>query len=259
MRRPGLDRDLAQSAAPVPRSPASARRSMMARPLPMIGCAAALLMTATFAFAQTPAAPAKESGAPGQANPAPSQAASQPSAFAPATRAPANLTWSRLSASQQTALQPLAARWDEMGEAQKQKWLSLSRNFHTLPPAEQDRVHSRMTEWAALSAQQRTQARITFAQASRLAPDEKKERWEAYQALSEEERKRLAADNRNRPHGAAPAVRAMAPARGARLPDAPASAGSVSRPNGNGAHGLAASPINHNTLLPERAAPAAAD
>jgi hypothetical protein len=62
-----------------------------------------------------------------------------------------------------------------------------------MPPPEQARLHSRMAEWAVLSPQQRTAARLNFAEAQKVAPDDKRAKWEAYQALPPEEKKRLAA------------------------------------------------------------------
>ena len=62
--------------------------------------------------------------------------------------------------------------------------------------AEQDKLHSRMSEWAALSPQQRTQARLNFGETKRLSPDDKKAKWEAYQALPAEEKRKLAASAR---------------------------------------------------------------
>ena len=55
----------------------------------------------------------------------------------------------RPDARQQRALAPLAADWDELTEPHKRKWLALSRNYAKLPPADQEILHSRMTEWAA--------------------------------------------------------------------------------------------------------------
>lgn len=162
------------------------------------------------------------------------------------------LGWSRLSATQKTALAPLAGLWGELSEPQKLKWMSLSRHFAGLAPSEQERLHSRMSEWASLSMQQRAQARISFAEASALPPAEKKARWEAYQSLSPEERRRLAEESRARPRGAAPAVRPLVRARPVALPAAatphehePASAKAR-------LHGAR---INHNTLLPQRQPP----
>lgn len=101
-------------------------------------------------------------------------------------------TWSQLSPAQRNALAPLASHWHTIDEARKRKWLALAENFARLPADEQARMHSRMTEWAALSPQQRTEARLNFAEAQQLSSDEKKAKWEAYQALPPEEKRKLA-------------------------------------------------------------------
>ena len=100
--------------------------------------------------------------------------------------------WKELSQSQQHALSPLAAHWDNLSSAHKRKWLALSRNHGKLSPAEQAKLHSRMSEWASLSQQERAQARFNFDEAKQIPSDERKAKWEAYQALSETERRALA-------------------------------------------------------------------
>jgi hypothetical protein len=101
--------------------------------------------------------------------------------------------WVELTPAQQQALVPLSPKWDTLSETQKRKWLALSQNFPKMSGAEQTKLHSRMTEWVALSPQQRTQARLNFGQTQQLSADDKKAKWEAYQALSPEEKKKLAA------------------------------------------------------------------
>lgn len=100
--------------------------------------------------------------------------------------------WKELSPSQQQALSPLAAHWDSLSGGHKRKWLALSRNHGKLSPAEQAKLHSRMSEWAGLSQQERAQARFNFDEAKQIPSDERKAKWEAYQALSENERRALA-------------------------------------------------------------------
>ncbi len=132
--------------------------------------------------------------------------------------------WSALEPGQRQALQPLAARWALLSELQKRRWLALAATFATLPAAEQAKLHNRMSEWASLSAQQRNQARLNFATANKLAPDNKRAQWEAYQALSAEEKRRLAAANANpRPKGAATALRPVPARKLVRVPAASAS------------------------------------
>ena len=74
-----------------------------------------------------------------------------------------------------------------------------------------------MTEWATLSNQERSEARHNFAEVKRVPIDERKAKWEEYQALSEEEKRKLASRATLRPPGAAgtiqpvPAQRKLAP------------------------------------------------
>ena len=109
-----------------------------------------------------------------------------------------------------------------MSEAQKRKWLEISKNYSTLPPEGQATLNSRMNEWVALSPQQRAQARLNFGKtkelARRLTPEEKKARWEAYQALSPEEKQKLAAKASPNPTGAATAVKPVSPQKLAAVP-----------------------------------------
>src|SRR4051794_7974760 len=94
--------------------------------------------------------------------PVPAQAAaSKPSGRAAgnAARSETRPAWSELTAAQQQALKPLSGQWNTLSEAQKRKWIAMSRDFRTLPPEGQAKLHSRMNEWVSLSPQQRTQAR----------------------------------------------------------------------------------------------------
>ncbi|MDB5884536.1 MAG: putative transrane protein [Polaromonas sp.] len=131
--------------------------------------------------------------------------------------------WDQLTPSQQKALAPLASSWNTgMSEAHKRKWLEISRNYGTLTPQAQATLTSRMNEWVALSPQQRAQARLNFGRtqelSTQLTPEEKKAKWEAYQALSPEEKNKLAAKGAPRPAGAAIAVKPVPPQKLATVP-----------------------------------------
>jgi len=116
--------------------------------------------------------------------------------------------WSALTTAQKEALYPLANQWSGLREAQKRHWFKLAAGFSTLEPHEQEKWLARLTDWANLSTQQRSQARLNYAVTNAIAPDSKRAKWEAYQALSAEERQRLAAKAAAaRPTGAATAVR----------------------------------------------------
>lgn len=137
--------------------------------------------------------------------------------------------WETLTTTQKLALYPLAERWALISEAQKRRWLALAATFSSLPEEEQAKFHDRMTDWANLSAQQRNQARLNYAVTNRLARDDKRAQWEAYQALSDEEKRALAARAAPKPKGAATALRPVSPKKLAQVPAA--TQANPSRPN----------------------------
>ena len=123
--------------------------------------------------------------------------------------------WFDLTESQKVALAPLESVWVNISPVKKQKWLDISVGYHLLSPEGQSTLHFRMKEWASLTKKQREQARQNFAQAKKLSPDDKQIKWLAYQALSPEEKLKLAKANQStKVTGAAPALKpsALAPA-----------------------------------------------
>lgn len=155
----------------------------------------------------------------------PSASASGPTPVKNAATGPA---WSQLTLSQQQALAPLASSWNtSMSEPQKRKWLEISKNYGGLTPQAQATLNSRMNEWVALSPQQRAQARLNFGKtlelSGQLTPEDKKVQWEAYQALSAEEKQKLAATASPKPSGAATAVKPVASQKLANVPTQAAS------------------------------------
>ena len=123
------------------------------------------------------------------------------------TVTPSKPHWRDLTAEQKLALAPLAGTWEGLQEREKRKWLVISRSQEKLSPAERDVQHSRMTEWAALSRQQREQARFNFEEIKQVPAAERKAKWEAYQALSEDEKRSLAERAIKRPAGVAGTIR----------------------------------------------------
>jgi hypothetical protein len=154
--------------------------------------------------------------------------------------------WSGLNNAQREALKPLGPSWNSLGEGQRRKWIALSRNFEKLPAEEQQKLHERMGEWVKLSAAERSRARLNFAETERLASEDKQAKWEAYQALSEEERRKLAeqAPRRALP-GMATAIRPIPRQRLATMPVAPENRRTMPR--------ISTSPhlIHPQTLLPQ--------
>jgi len=229
----------------------SAAALMLASTLGMLSLGGMVLPLT--AVAQS-AAPAQVEGAVAAARPPASSVATPgvsasrgapPKAARAVRQAVTHPLWSELNPAQQQALAPLAPKWDSVSEAQKRKWLAMSQNFPRLAPPEQAKLHSRMTEWVALSPQQRIEARLNFAEAKQLSPDDKKAKWEAYQALPPEEKRKLAA-GASKPPPTAPALKPVGPEKLAVVPK-PRPRQDAKTPR------IAAAPhqVDHNTLLPQ--------
>jgi hypothetical protein len=100
--------------------------------------------------------------------------------------------WSTLAPAQQQALAPLQSSWQGIDEQRKMKWLEVAERFPRMPADERARVQQRMSAWAAMAPADRARARLQFQESRGVAADERQARWKAYQALPEDERKRLA-------------------------------------------------------------------
>ncbi|HSV81931.1 MAG TPA: DUF3106 domain-containing protein [Ramlibacter sp.] len=214
--------------------------------------AALLLAGGAWASALAQAGPPPVAAPSSVANPPPivnpsTPARPAPARAAPAPKAEATPTWAELTPAQQQALAPLRASWVTLGEAHKRKWLAVSGNYPTMPPGEQARLHSRMAEWSALTPQQRVRARQNFFESQAVGVDDKKAKWEAYQALSPEEKRKLAA-------GAATARPVPPPTAAAVQPVPPQKLTSVPKPRQTDkAPRIAVVPsqVDQNTLLPQ--------
>lgn len=154
--------------------------------------------------------------------------------------------WSSLTQPQQAILKPLLTSWDTLTEGQKRKWLAVTKNYPSMNADEQAKLQSRMNEWANLTTQQRTQARLNYVQAKALTPSERQAKWRAYQELSEDEKRKLAAKATVSVKGAAPAVK---PAASQHLTVVPTSQQSV-KPGQKIAVGT--HNVDQKTLLPKQ-------
>ncbi|OYQ41043.1 hypothetical protein CHU94_07985 [Rhodoferax sp. TH121] len=154
------------------------------------------------------------------------------------------LGWQDLSAVQRQSLKPLEATWSTLNDGHKRKWIALAHNYPQLAPAEQVKMHNRMAEWAALKPRAREMARLNFAEAKKVAPAERASNWEAYQALSPEEKKNLAKKTPGKPAGAAISAKPVPPNKLTPVP--------VTRlsPEADRAKFTAQQAIDPNTLLP---------
>jgi hypothetical protein len=102
-----------------------------------------------------------------------------------------------------------------------------------------------MAEWAALSPKDREAARLNFAQSKSVTKSDRAANWEAYQALSPDEREKLAQGAKAKPVGAAVAVKPVSPDKLTPVP--------VTRhtPEQERAAAVMQRQINRNTLLPQ--------
>lgn len=179
------------------------------------------------------------------------QMPSLPGAGLAALAAPTD--WHSLNPEQRTALQPLEKLWPGMNAEQQRKWIVLVQDFHRMNAQERQVLQGRMSDWARLSPAERTRARHNFDQARSLPADEKRAKWQAYQALPPEQREQLARQGGKPPLSAAPALRPGLPPQAPRLPKTAAQPAT--------AQGGMASPaqppaqVNRNTLLPTQPAP----
>ena len=118
--------------------------------------------------------------------------------------------------------------------------------------SEQATMHTRMADWVSLSPQQRNMARFNFNTVQNLPKEDKKAKWEAYQALSAEDKRTLSVGT---PAPSKSAATISKPAQTVRLVAPPSrtidSAKDITRP------AASAQPLDRKTLLPK--APKAAE
>lgn len=100
-------------------------------------------------------------------------------------------SWASLAPAQQQVLAPLGRDWQQIDAARKQKWLEVASRFPTLPAEERARIQARMAEWARMSPAERGRARLQFQETRLLSPAERQARWLEYQALPDDQRRKL--------------------------------------------------------------------
>jgi hypothetical protein len=122
----------------------------------------------------------------------PAAAQPQPS---PVKRPPVQSTgpsWQSLTPQQRATLAPLQNDWASIDAPRKTKWLDIAARYPRLPPSEQERLQARMTEWARMTPSERAQARLNYQEVKQLPHQERQDKWQAYQALPEDQRQALA-------------------------------------------------------------------
>jgi hypothetical protein len=93
----------------------------------------------------------------------------------------------------------MQADWSGLDASRKKKWLAVAQRYQTMPPADQARMHERMSQWAKLTPSQRSAARDNYS-AVLSSPSSSgdasgksnlNEQWAKYQALSPEKKASL--------------------------------------------------------------------
>jgi hypothetical protein len=102
-------------------------------------------------------------------------------------------SWAELTPAQRSALAPLQQEWNTLGPENRAKWLQVAARYPGMSEAERARMQARMEAWSRLSPQERGQARLRYQQAQTVPPQERRERWEQYQALPADQRRQLSA------------------------------------------------------------------
>jgi hypothetical protein len=101
-------------------------------------------------------------------------------------------TWEGLKPSQQKILAPLESDWDYMSPDSRKKWIQVSNIYPKMSAQDQERLQSRMTSWSNLSQKDRRLARDNYLSSLKFPAEKKAEAWNAYQKLSDDQKKKLA-------------------------------------------------------------------
>lgn len=181
----------------------------------------------------------------------------KPLAIANKATSPAGRTWDSLSSQEKVALKPLESQWNQLNTTSQKKWLEISHNYDKMPQPQQQALHDRMGAWAKMPPSERAKARLNFAETQKatqkLTPEERRAKWEAYQALSPEEKQRLAKSQAGT-KTAAPAIQPVPPQKLTVLPTSVTSSAVHHNKATATVPRIAAGPhqVQSNTLLPQR-------
>ena len=102
-------------------------------------------------------------------------------------------TWEGLKPAQQKILAPLESDWDYMLPDSRKKWTQVANIYPKMSEQDQQRLQSRMASWSNLSQKERRLARENYLSSLKFPAEKKAEAWTAYQKLSDEQKKKLAA------------------------------------------------------------------
>lgn len=110
--------------------------------------------------------------------------AQQPQVPTEASTKSARPLWSELSPKQQAVLAPLAAEWETLDTTRRKKWVTIANRYPKMTTDEQQRLQSRMQDWASLTPAQRRVARENYQQLKELPRSQRgelRQKWQKSQ------------------------------------------------------------------------------
>jgi hypothetical protein len=153
----------------------------------------------------------------------------------------------KLPRAQRDVLAPLKDDWMSLSQERQRKWLEIAARYPRMSAEEQQRLQRRMTDWAQRTPEERHNARLQYREARRLHPDDRRARWEAYQAMTQQQRDALAEEAAPRRQGTGPAA-----PRGGALGSSPNAPGRIAPPTVQGAPGATTRLLTEPALPPGR-------
>lgn len=102
--------------------------------------------------------------------------------------------WDELPGDKQQILAPLAGEWDQLEAWRRKKWLDVAERYPRMGKEEQERIQRRMKAWVALTPEERRAAREKYRNVRQASPEQRealKNLWKEYQALPDDEKRRL--------------------------------------------------------------------
>jgi hypothetical protein len=97
---------------------------------------------------------------------------------------PAKPDWSELTPARQNVLAPLKEGWGSLDTVSRKKWVGVADRYPKMKPAEQQRLQTRMKDWAKLTPEQRRVAREKYLALKKMPPakrEQVKTQWQQYQ------------------------------------------------------------------------------
>jgi hypothetical protein len=92
--------------------------------------------------------------------------------------------WVDLSPTNKTFLKPFEKSWYTLSAVERKSWVTLANKVPKLSAPEQKKAAARVSEWAALTPEQRKLARANYRLAQNLNQDERKEQWQKYESMT---------------------------------------------------------------------------